>query len=283
MAKAKNRTDTEIVKVNGVQELLKYTKEDDSLTKLTEYVIIPFAKVIQGMTDQELKDSFGEGSAILRPGDALIADRKESFTFVPIFFYTSFRKWGDRKDTQMIYDTSFDPTSPVAKIARDPEKWDEIYEEDIEKPEKEQRHYRYVEHLCFIGEIYGEHDLSGNKCLISFQKGDFRVGRSFASGIKMRKQKVEVDDVEQFVPVPLWAQVWEFKISQRDRNGNKWWGFDPINPKKISPLIQPDEFQRFHQTYKDLCEAHAANMIRIDGEESGIGEEEREVTDSKDF
>jgi hypothetical protein len=279
------RTESQITKVDGVQELLKYTKEDDSLVKLSEYVIIPFVKVIQGMSDQELKDEFGEGSVILRPGDTKIIDRKETFLFVPIFFYTLFRKWGDRKDSQMVHETSFDPTSEVAKIARDSERWDEVYEEDIEKPEKEQRHYRYVEHLCFIGEIYGEHDLAGNKCLISFQKGDFRVGRSFASGIKMRKQKVEVDgEAEQIVPVPLWAQVWEFKVSLRDRNENKWWGFDPINPKEVSPIISPDEFQKFHQIYEELCKAHAANMIRIDGEERGFDEEEKESPgESKDF
>lgn len=282
---AKNRTASDLQKVDGVAAILqKYSAQDDSLLKLGEYVIVPYVKVIQGMSEQVLKDTFGEGSAILRPGDTLIIKRPEMFKFVPIFFYTLFRKWGDRKDPQMVMESTYDPLNDIAKKSRDPDLWEEVYPDDVTKPEKEQRKFRYVEHLCFIGTLYGESPLFGTLCQISFQKGDFRTGRSFATGIQMRKQQIQTDDGLKNIPIPLWAQVWEFKVTQRDRNGNKWWGFDPCNPSSGDSIIKEEEFPSFNEIYAKLKKAHEASMLRIDGDDSGLSEDETEIaTSSKDF
>jgi len=277
---AKERTKSELTKVSGVEALLKYSQDDKSLSSLNEYVIVPFVKIIQGQTDQTLKDTFGEGSAILRPGDSFISKREEKFHFVPLFFYTQFRKWGDRKDTQMIYDTSYDPTSVTAKKSRDAKQWSEVYEEDINKSPADQRKFRYVEHLCFVGTIYGAHPLSGTQCLISFQKGDFFKGRSFATGISMRKQEIIDGENKKKISVPLWAQVWQFTISKRTKNGNSWWGFDTANPDEgVSPMITADEFESFCASYTKLAEAFKANLLVVDGDDSGI----EEVEESGDF
>lgn len=288
MAKKNDRTSTAITKVEGVNALLLDAQGDDSLDRLGEYVIVPFVKVIQGMSNQELKDKFGEGFAILQPGESLISERTKGgstkFCVVPLFFFTQFRKWADRNDSSnMIVDTSYDPESELAKRSRDPERWNEVYEEDVDKDPKDQKVYRYVEHLCFVCVIYGDHPLEGTRCMISFQKGDFRTGRGFASGISQRKSEVEKDGVKTRVKVPLWAQIWEFSISQRDRNNNKWWGFDPsAPPEDVGPIISPEEFPIFEGAYKELKEAHAANMLRIDGDDSGVNEATTPA-DSKDF
>lgn len=258
----KKRTEPQAIKVLGVQDLFKY-EEDKSLEALQEYIIVPFVKVIQGMSEQDLKDTFGEGSAILRPGDVKIGDRKTPFLFVPIFFYTMFRKWADRTDTQMILDTSYDPNCDLAKLSRDPDRREEIYEGDEGKTEP--RKYRYVEHLCFIGVVY-DGEMSGTRCLISFQKGDFRVGRGFASGAQMRKIK-DADGTKK--QVPLWAQVWLMKLNLRERNDNRWWGLDPTSPPEgVESMISPDEFEDFHEAYEELAKAHKNNLIRIEGDEA---------------
>lgn len=274
MAKEVDRTEIQTTKVTGVQDLLKYEEKDTSLLGLQEYVIVPFVKVIQGMSDQALKDSFGEGAAVIRPMDVKIGDKEKGFLFVPLFFFTQFRQWCDRSDDMMIKESTYDPNSTIAKNARDPEKRIQVYEEDKDKDKP--REYRFVEHLCFIGLIY-DGDYEGERCLISFQKGDFRVGRAFASGAQMRKVKIE-DEKKQ---VPLWAQVWEMKISLRDRGGNKWWGFDPGNPPEgIEPIIIPDEYEDHAAAFEELSKAHAANKLRVDGEESDPDEG---VSDSNDF
>ena len=272
--KKTDRTEIQATKVTGVQDLLKFTEEDNSLAALQEYVIVPFVKIIQGMSEQVLKDAHGEGVAIVRPGDVKIGDKETPFLFVPLFFFTQFRQWCDRKDDIMIKESTYDPNSTIAKNSRDPEKRELIYEgdEDKDKPRK----YRFVEHLCFVGIIF-DGPYEGTRCLISFQKGDFRVGRAFASGAQMRKVKVE----DTRTQVPLWAQVWEMKISLRDRNGNKWWGFDPSNPPEgIEPVISPELFEEHAAAFKELSEAHAANKLRVDGEESDPDEGS---SDSNDF
>jgi hypothetical protein len=268
MSEKSDRTELSTTKVVGVQDLMKY-EEDTSLAALQEYVIVPFVKLIQGMTDQKLKDEFGEGSAVLRPGDVKIGGREESFLFVPLFFYTEFRKWADRDDkNQMIIESTYDPTSELAKIARDYERWSEVYEEDINKDEKNQRHYRYVEHLCFIGLVFSG-DMKGERCMISFQKGDFRVGRGFASGAQMRKVDIGTKDEPNLQQVPLWAQVWEMKVSCREKGTNKWWGFDPSNPATASPIIDAELYEAHAAAYAELKKAHAANRLRVEGIDDG--------------
>ena len=216
------------------------------------------------MSDTELKDKFGEGSAILRPSNLLIAEKKGKFLFVPLFFYTVFKQWADRADTTaMVVESTYDPTHPVAKKARDSKQWTQPYEEDLAKDPGDQRKYRFVEHLCFVGIIY-DGDFAGERCLISFQKGDFFVGRGFATGAQMRK--VTIDDQKK--TVPLWAQVWEMTIALRDKNGNKWWGFDPGSPPDgIEPIIDADHYEAHAAAYAELAEAHKNNTLRIDGEE----------------
>ena len=270
----KDRTELQSIKVMGVQDLLKYEDTDTSLETLQEYVLVPFVKVIQGMSDERLKETFGEGAAIVRPMDVKIGDKKKGFLFVPLFFFTQFRQWCDRNDDIMIKESTYDPNSTIAKNSRDPEKRVQIYEEDKDKDKP--REYRFVEHLCFVGVIFdGEYE--GTRCLLSFQKGDFRVGRAFASGAQMRKVKIE----EERKQVPLWAQVWEIKVSLRDRNGNKWWGFDPGNPPEgIEPIIPPEAYAEHAAAFEELSKAHAANKLRVDGEESDPDEG---AVDSKDF
>ncbi len=269
-----DRTEIQSTKVVGVQDLLKYEEQDTSLVGLQEYVIVPFVKVIQGMSDQGLKDTFGEGAAIVRPMDVKIGDKSKGFLFVPLFFFTQFRQWCDRNDDIMIKESTYDPNSTIAKNSRDPEKRVQAYEEDKDKDKP--REYRFVEHLCFVGVIF-DGTYEGTRCLISFQKGDFRVGRAFASGAQMRK--VDIDGTK--TQVPLWAQIWNMKISLRDRNGNKWWGFDPTNPPEgIEPVIPPEKFADHAAIFKELAEAHAANKLRVDGEESDPDEG---ASDSKDF
>jgi hypothetical protein len=253
-------------------------EEDKSLVALQEYVIVPFVKLVQGMSDQELKDKFGEGSAVLRPGDVVIGGRKTPFLFVPLFFYTEFRKWADRDDTkQMIIESTYDDSSELAKIARDHERWSEVYPEDVDKDLEDQRHYRYVEHLCFVGQVFSG-DLKGTRCMISFQKGDFRVGRAFASGAQMRKVDAGTEEEPNLVQVPLWAQVWEMKISKRKKGSNEWWGFDPSNPTEAPPIIDAELYEAHSAEYNELAEAHANNKLRVDGIENDEGDKPKDAS-----
>lgn len=263
-----DRVNSEIEKVTGYEALAAFAEVDDSLLSLQEYVVVPYAKVVQGMSKEELKDMFGEGAAVLLPGNLELCQKKGSFHVVPLFFYTQFRKWADKSDkTQMILESTYDPTSIIAKRAKDAALRSEVYEEDMDKEVKSQRFYRYVEHLTFICKIYGDHDHAGVNCVISFQKGDFRKGCNWATSIKSRKFTIN----DKRVPVPLWAQVWKMEIKLSESDSGKWWSMSPCAPD-ISPVISESEFIDFKQEYEDLKNAHQANRIRVDGDDSGAEE-----------
>jgi len=68
-----SRTDTAITKVNvNPDYLAKYAEQDNSLDVLKECRTLPRFKIIQATSDGELIKNFGVGTAIIRPGDAMI-------------------------------------------------------------------------------------------------------------------------------------------------------------------------------------------------------------------
>lgn len=263
-----DRTDSQLQKVKGYEALAAFAEVDDSLDALQEYVVIPYTKIVQGMSKDELKDLIGEGGIALLPGNIPVCKKKEYFHVIPLFFYTQYRKWADKNDnTQMIIDSTYDPTHHIARCAKDPTLRSEMYEGDETKEPKQQRFYRYVEHLIFVCKIVGDHDYAGSNCIISFQKGDFRKGCTWATGIKARKFTVN----DRRVPVPLWAQVWKIESKQTDDGTNKWWSMVPT-PPDINPVADEEMFEELQEEYKMLKAAHKANRIRVDGDDSGVDE-----------
>ena len=59
-------------------------------------------------------------------------------------------------------------------------------------------------------------------------------------------------------------------------------GLTTIYGEDVGPIISPEEFPVFSEAYKDLKEAHAANMLRVEGDDSGVNESTGPA-DSKDF
>lgn len=254
-----------IARVNGVDAsfLAKYAQEDRSTAGMERYVIVPRAKVIQSLTDTSLREKFPEGTVILRPGDALISQKDDQFFFVPEFFFTEYCKWADRRDKQSnsIVERTFDPTHALAKKAMSNDRL-EMYEGNEKKKPQDQMFFRYVEHLNFVGRVYGEHELSGQRVTVSFSRGEFTTGRNFISAIKLRKMEVEGTRVS----VPLWSQVWGFKPSYREKGDNKWWGIDFFAPEEC--LIKPEEAEDFRNGHLELALAHENKLIRVDGDDN---------------
>jgi hypothetical protein len=272
---AKKRTEeTDITKVSGVNAnwLQNYVEEDHSLDGMEEYRVVPILKVVQSMTDQELKKEFGEGAVIMRPGNQLVCSEGESFLFVPIFFFAEFTKRSDLNDKEspMTLQRSFDQSSDLAQLARDPDKRSEVYPGMEGRPEKDQMHYRYVESLRFAGVIYGDHDLTGTPCSLSFERGEFSQGKNFVSAIRLRKTKVETPDGIKAVPVPLWAQVWEIGSVFRDKGAKKWYGIDFRSPDEN--IISDNNHENFLALHNELRELHEKQLLLVqeDGEDEEV-------------
>lgn len=271
-----SRNDSKITKVD-TSWLASVVEEDHSLAGMEEYRILPRLKIIQAMSDKDLKKQFGEGSAIVRPGDAMVwKDGDEPFQFVPHLFQVEFCKWSDRRDSNgpMIPERSFDPTSEIAKRARDPKLRFEFYPDQEDRDPDKAMKYRYVEHLRFPGMIYGDHPLTGTPLVISFERGEFSQGKNFISAIKLRRTKVE-DTVRS---VPLWAQVWSFTVGFRERGDKRWYGLDHHVPDQS--MILPEEVEEHRTLHMELKELHDKNRLMT---EEDMEDDGGEPADSNEF
>jgi len=285
VTKKSNRTETAIHKVEGIDPnyLQKYVTEDASLDNLKEHRIVPRLKIIQATSDGDLKKTFGEGTVIVRPGDAMICRFKEdpdSFDFVPLFFFVEWAKWADIRISSgpMILDRSHDPTSELAIKAKDFAKRNELYQGHDKLPESERHYYRYVEHLRFIGIIYGDHPLVGTPITLSFERGEWGQGKNFISAVTLRRQVIGLTPQA----IPLWAQVWtlmpKFREPAADR---KWYGFG-FEPAKQA-IVTQDEAETMlalHKEFKKLFEQQRL-MVQDEPMESII--DEAAVKANKDF
>lgn len=268
------RTNRSIVPIEGVTGnwLSQYQEEaDQSLAALQEYRVVPRIKVIQAMTAQALKDAFGEGSAVVLPGGQKLAGKKESFAFVPQFFYTEFIFWRhlDDKGGNAILARSFDPNSEIAVNARDPNKREAAYE-----GAPTGKKGRYSEHLNFVGVIYGG-ELAGTTTSLSFSRGEFGTGKSFISSALMRKEVVNGERMK----VPLWAQVWRFQVNFRDRGAKKWYGIDPLPSQPgEQQIIKDEEMESFREASLDYKSLHEAQRLMVDHGDQN--EDEATATDN---
>jgi hypothetical protein len=278
------RTETAALKVKGTDPnyLAQYIEKDNSLDGLKEHVTVPRFKLIQATTENELKVNFGEGSVIVRPGDALIckfeADPK-SFEFLPLFFFVEWAKWRDLKGSgPMILERTHDASHSIAINSKSVETRKQLYEGHENLDEKARLYYSYVEHLRFVGVIYGDHPLVGTPVTLSFERGEWRQGKNFISAVSMRRQRIN-DESKQ---VPLWAQVWRLKtIHHAPDAERKWYGFHFEAPERS--IILADEapaMKALHEEYKDLFKKQRLMVIdEAESTSSGDGAEVKAETD----
>jgi len=265
--KGREETPQELVKVgqDGAAPawLATHAEEDTSIDSLAEHRVLPRLKIIQQMTDVTMREALGEGSVILQPGEVRVVTRDESFEFVPVFFFTEFLEMSDLKDTgsPMILERSFDASSELAKMARDPDQWERGYGTQNEKGNY-QFTARRCETLNFVGFICGGDapaELNGVPVTLIFSRGEFTKGRAFITAITMRRIGSSV--------APLWSQRWEFTPNMREKGGNAWYGLDFANAQQ--PYIDEDlaDFMRSaHEEFKGL---HESKALVVDHEEPG--------------
>lgn len=247
-----DRTDTAVVQVGETPTwLIEHVEKDTSLDQLREYRVLPVARIVQGLSDEALKAKHGEGAWLMMPGEVKLADRNEWVAMVPVFMFTEFRKYSDRKDTTQppVMSRDFDKSGEIAARARNVERRDEPYGDAGFK-------YSYTEVLCFVCCIYDGPN-AGNVCVIEFQKGSFWQGQSFSSACLMRK----VDGQ----PCPLWAQVWEMSTGTKTSKGNTWWINQFRAPEKDVPAyISEEQVTFFKQQHTDLRELYSKDLIQVD-------------------
>lgn len=258
MATSKKRDD-EPKKVVTVGEdfsfLVPFQDDAEStIAGMAEHRVLNRLKVVQSLSKPGTKEVGGEGAVLIMPATTLVARMGDSFNFVPFFFFEEFICWSDIRDQQSpkIQQRSLDRKSKCAEMARDPKQWAETYEGGTkDKPFIR----RYCEHLNFAGTIYqAGHELDRVPCVLSFARGEFKIGRQFISNITMRRINGR--------QAPLWATVWECSsASHKNQTGQEWYGIDVKNAER--PYIDPSDVEIFKAEHELLKKAHADEALSV--------------------
>lgn len=244
-----------------ITALASLMEDDTSLQTMSQYVNIPRIKIIQSQTDATLKETFGEGNAILRPGDILVAKKGVGFRFVPLFFFSEYCLWNDYKDKERpgIQERTFDENHEIAKRSKDKTLRSKIYPGHENKPDKDKRYQSYVQHLCLPGILYGDHSLASTPCVISFERGEYFTGKSFLSAIQMRRENFP-GNIRKCPP--LWSQCWELFVDPKQHTSpqGQWWGFG----YRAAGLADQNDFPSLKAQHLELATLHQAKLIRVD-------------------
>lgn len=248
---AKKKTSKAITKVGNVDHLPAHLQSFDAAEGMEEVkkkVIVPRMKLIQGQSSKELRDRFGEGTCIFQPGDVVVADQEGHFRAVPIFYFVEYVCWSDTQDkaSPSILERSFDPTSPVAVKAQNPDTRTEEYMEG-----KKKFTARNAEVLNFVCFMHGDSPLAGEPFILSFQRGEYINGQNFCSFLKLRK-------------APIWANIIEFHPAFRERNDNEWWGYDFGNPEDGESFISAEETEFFRAAHLEFKDLYEKRMLVVD-------------------
>lgn len=277
----------EIQKTTGNSWLAEAIEGDTSLDSLAEYRVLSRAAIVQSLSKEALKDAYGEGAIVLQPGNSLLSAKGKAFNFVPLFHFTEYILWADRKDpNQTIIERTFDPASQLAQNCRNPELWKVPYE-DGSKME-----YRNVEQIIFAGVPYNHEALALSVIAVGFDKGEFYQGKNFASACMQRSVLIPsqatdedgepmVDDdgepviVTRAKRIPLYSQVWELNSNLREKNGDKWFGIDFRSPTTCSAMVEDQEdfmgFQKLHLGLKADFEKNRLRSADTDESTGGDG------------
>lgn len=225
MAASKKSSEQGIVRVGDVppQYLMHLAETDagsESLETMRHHRVLNRVAVIQSNSPSEKKSKYGEAAAVIPATDTVFCRRDEQVEVVPVMFFDEFVQWGDRKDKEgrMIRETTLDRASVLAAKAQDRNRWYEPYGDNG------QFKARNCHHLNFVCAVVGPetHPMRGQIVVLSFSRGEFRVGYGWIGKIQQRRIGAR--------QAPIWTTRWKLSIGHRSNEDGEWFGVDVDQP-----------------------------------------------------
>jgi len=222
-------------------------EEVKGIEQVGEHMTTPRLAIIQAMSDQDRKETFGEGGVAIMPDGVKVAGKDEEFIAIPLVFWVTWEQWSDINDSgsPMIENSTQDSTHEIAKKARNKDTREEMYGEGFKR--------RYVESLNFIMKI-DSGDAMGELATISFSVGEHHTGSRLCGLLKRR-------------PCSIFANRIAFRTALRQRNNRSWYGFDFANPE-TDAIIQDkavyEELEKVHDSLSGLVNTNKLVVNRED-------------------
>jgi len=223
------------------------TEEIKGVDNVGSFMTTPRLTIIQAMSDQDRKESFGEGGVAIMPDGVKVADKGEEFIIIPLVFWASWEIWSDINDTTlpMIENSTQDPNSDIARRAKSKDTREEMYGDGFRR--------KYVESLNFIARI-DSGAAKGELATISFSVGEHHTGSRLCGLLKRR-------------PCSIFANRVALATTLRQRNNRSWYGFDFNNPE-TDAVIQDkemyDELSAIHDSLKGLVNSESFTVHEDD-------------------
>jgi hypothetical protein len=149
----------------------------------------------------------------------------------------------------MVEESTQDPTSDIARRAKNKEAREEAYGDGFKR--------RYVESLNFIMQI-DSGEASGELATVSFSVGEHYTGSKLCGMLKRR-------------PCSIFANRIAFKTTSRKRNNRSWYGFDFNNPAE-DPIVQDKEtYDQLATVHEDLSRMVDASKILVNRDDVADG------------
>lgn len=228
-----------------------------------------FLKLVQKQASEDTLQRFGLGSFALVPDNVLVWSPGETpLRFVPVFHFSEYLKVASYllKDAEpMIAARSQDPDSDIARRANDPNLWDEAHPQH---PNDSRYAYRYVHSLVFLCMFQDEALRSPLPFALTFGKGSFGTGQSFASKIVMRRKA-------------LFGSVFELSVDPTiKKNAKGEWRVPLVeNPASDPWVTEPAEYSMYKGLHEKFGKLHREGNIEIDDEEM-VGRDQEVETGS---
>jgi hypothetical protein len=223
-----------------------------------QFIVPPRIKIVQPVSRGEYKEKFAPGDAVLIPQmikvTGLILDEKnrptnesDGVVFTPLFFFPEYCLWNplESKGTlPMIRESSFDPQSHLAAMARDPSR------REMPCPEMPDKKMRCVEHLNFVILIHAE-GLNMLPAVMSFSRAEHRSGSNFIALMKMRM-------------APIYGCKFVFRTRYRENDRGQWYGIDVENPPEaVGGFVDEETFAFTKFQYLELKKAHENRILQV--------------------
>lgn len=273
------RTERLEVQKYAVSEEMRRYAEEPTEDLFVEHRKLDRLVITQGQTPRAMAaiEKHGLHSAVLVPSDVRVMEKGQSILFVPLYFWSEFCLWSDRRDTSnpKLQERSQDKNGELAKRAKSRQYRTASYAGAPKDEKPFTKEYR--EHLCFPGVIYGAHELRSVPIVLNLSRGEYPYGEQFISGISRRVLPYGEDEAPQ--RAKIWMQVWEIEIGPHTSKDGKWtWpGFNIFPPRQASPIIDDRDLKTFKRLHEELGELYKSkrletNMAGEDFEADGDGD-----------
>jgi hypothetical protein len=243
-----------------LQEMQVAGRRPQGLEGLKDYWVPPRLKIVQAMTDAQLKATFGEGAIIVTPQNTPVSVPSEgspAFTFIPIMSFTEFMAVNPRvPNLNFVRERTSDPNHPIAKRARNWKDKDARTESCPEAPSKSIRYCEFLNFLCIV-EVEG---LVHSPVLFSFWSSGSADGRKLANLILAKN-------------VDMFAQRFEGKATPRSKDGNNWFGLSVSTPTQAPAFVQsPEEYARYRGMHEQFRKMRESGTIQTEHDFDDGGE-----------